>query len=163
MKILTSQNFSPSRTRGIVWIKENNRQIALAPGTEVREDERFNPYSNTIEKKSSPPTGACPTIGAISGRGDFTVSFYDEEKFAAAAASAMVDRDAQLEAERAMSNFKCPNPGCQRKRLGPVTIANITSYGTRATLSAVTASAFYGGWKYEGHSSYDWNSSVICE
>jgi hypothetical protein len=160
---LHQPTFRPSSVRVIVWIKEGNKQIAQVPDREVGPDERFNPHTNTVEPKSTPPPPSCPTTSPLSGQSRRSVVYYDSAAAAKAAADAIADEDAEVQARLELNKFQCPNPGCKTKRLGPVTVVITNSYGTRVTLGALIASLFNLSWKYEGVVKYDWTSSVICE
>jgi hypothetical protein len=156
--------FADQSVRIIVWIKEGNKQIAQVPDKEVGPDERFNPLTNTVEKKPTPPPpGQCPSTNPLRGGSRRDVGFYDTAAAAKAAAIAIANEDATVAAGLKLAEFKCPSPKCQKKTLGPVTVTVTDSYGTRATLAAVMASLFNLSWKYVGVVKYDWTSSAICE
>jgi hypothetical protein len=160
---LNQPTFQPDSVRVIVWVREGGKQIAQVPDREVKPSERFNVVSNTIEPKSVPATGPCPTRDPLSGSHSRRVGYYNTAAAALAAATAIVQQDAVVEARFASNKFRCPNPGCQKKSVGPITTVVRNVYATRTTLGALVASLFSLSWKYEGVVDYDWTSSVICE
>lgn len=138
----------------IVWSREGGKQIAHVPTTRVGADEEYDLYSGRIMHR------ACGVPRDISGDSRVVVGFYDTAAGAMAAASAMVQAMAEVEAGLKMSKLGCPAT-CPRGVLGPVTVSNLT-VDTRTTLLQLIASLFWARWKYEGVARFSWAAQYTC-
>lgn len=157
--------FKPQPVGVTIWKKEGESQIAQKSEERVDDDERYNIHTGTVEDKSDPITGPCPTVTPLRGSESNWVmsgSLKAVDSYIATLQASGVDHIATgyagAKASKQANDHNCRNPHCQKKRVTTPVVSNLHFTRVQSFWWLLLFQVHYNAYM-----NFDWTAEMWCE